>query len=406
LLDISIIIILVFLGFKVKYLIKSSLDKKDKLVLNGLWLYHLLICVFFYYYLLINGGDAINYWETVKNVPNTDILDYFSLGFGTYFMYVLNYFPSKILDLSLFTGSVIYAFVGFVGFVYFYFLFKERIKYNKKIFGINFFPLIFFLPNLHFWTVGIGKDSLMFLCIGIIFYCVKDIRKYIFLILLSLILIYFTRPHIAAFIIIAFGIGFILDGELKIYLKFFFTVLIIWAFVIFYDPVMEYLRIEDFNLNTISDYSSDKVGKLSRGHTESSVDISNSNLLVKIFTFMYRPFFFDMSGFLAVLASLENLVLLFLTIRLIILNPIKLFFTGDFFYKSLNIFLIIGVISFSLILGNLGIMLRQKNMFIPSLLFICLWAFSYETKKRLTKNKKSRIKEKFASLDENIAGNK
>ncbi|WP_186989016.1 hypothetical protein [Constantimarinum furrinae] len=361
---------------------RHQLDKSDSKTLNLLWAYHLVICVAFYFYVLANGGDAITYWTEFEVNPNMTMADYFSLGFGTYFMYVLNYIPSKLFELSFLTGSVAYALLGYIGFLFFYVIFKQRIAFNSKLFQLNLFPFIFFLPNLHFWTAGVGKDTLMFFCIAIFFYAMQQPKKHLIKILLAMFLVYFTRPHIAAFLLLSFGIGYILDGGLKVYVKIFFFIILVGAFVGFFDTIMLYLRIENFDLETISSYSEDKVSKLSRSHTGTGVDISSYSFPLKVFTFLFRPLFFDVNGVLAIIASLENLLLLILTAKFIWLNPIKLFFKASYFFKSLFIFFILGVISFSLILGNLGIMLRQKNMFIPALLFLCLWAFSYSIQNR------------------------
>ncbi len=387
-LDICIITIVVLLGFNFKGFFKEKLTKKDYRVLNMLWLYHMAFAIIFYFYVNANGGDARNYWFTVKESVDTGFLDYFSLGFGTYFMYALNYFPSKVLDLSFITGSFMYALLGYIGFIYFYILFKERIFYNTKIFTVNLFPLLFFLPNLHFWTSNVGKDTLLFFCIALFFYGMQKPTDHIIKILFALALAYFARPHIAVFLILSFGIGALSHNSLKMYQKVFFIAVIIAAFLLFFDNITSYLRIESFNLDTISNYSEDKATKLSRDYTGSRIDISSYPFPLKVFTFLYRPFFFDINGPLAVVASIENLILLLLSIKFIILNPFRLFRAADFFTRSLVMFLAFGVVTFSLILGNLGIMLRQKNMFIPALLFICLWSFSYHLKTKLEKEQK------------------
>jgi hypothetical protein len=123
---------------------------------------------------------------------------------------------------------------------------------------------------------------------------------------------------------------------------------------------------------------------LSRETTGSSVDISSYPLPLKIFTFLFRPLFFDASGILGLVASAENLILFILTFKFFKLNPFKMFKKGPMLFKNMMIFLIMGSISFSLILGNLGIMLRQKNMFMPSLIFIILWSVSYAQERKLT----------------------
>jgi hypothetical protein len=59
-------------------------------------------------------------------------------------------------------------------------------------------------------------------------------------------------------------------------------------------------------------------------------------------------------------------------------GPVKGFKKGNFLLKGSAIFFILGALSFSLILGNLGIMLRQKNMFYPLFLIFGLWIYYYK----------------------------
>lgn len=206
-----------------------------------------------------------------------------------------------------------------------------------------------------------------------------------------MVLSYIIRPHITIFLIASFGLGYVLDGNLKLYQKIFLGGLFFLAFILLFDKIMGFLKIEDLDAETVNQFSESKAGVLSRSHTGSSVDISGYPYPLKIFTFLYRPLFFDINGVLAVVASFENLLLLILSWKLVKLNPIKIFKAGNFIVKSLFIFLLIGTLTFSLILGNLGIMLRQKNMFIPALLFVCLWGFSYslQQKKLKLKGRKS-----------------
>ncbi len=384
-LDISIIIIILLLGFNFKNSFKNTFSSYDKKVLNWLWVYHLLFAVVFYFYVNQTGGDARNYWFTVKENLDVGILDYVELGFGTYFMYAINYIPSAVLDISFFTGSIFYALIGYFAFVYLYIIFKERIKYNTRYFKIPLFPTILFLPNLHFWSCNVGKDTLLFFCIALLFYAIKSPRKHIWKVIFSLALAYLVRPHIAAYLIASFSVALLLDANLKLYKKLIIISAIAAGFILIFDSLVGYLRIDSFDVDSIMSYSEDKAMKLSRDHTGSSVDIASYSYPLKVFTFIYRPLFIDGMSVFGILASIENLILLGLSLKLLVINPLILIRKGDSFVKALTIFFLLGALTFSLILGNLGIMLRQKNMFIPALLFICLWAFSYTTEEKLKK---------------------
>lgn len=383
--DIVIIIVLVLLGFLSKNWFKLHLNNYDRKILNILWVYHILIAFIFYFYIINFGGDAWKYWHNPK-FSTLSFTDFLSGSLGTNFMYVINYFPSKILDLSFLTGSILYAYLGHLGFLCFYVLFKRNIAFNSKFLNINLFPLILFLPNLHFWSAGIGKDTLLFLCIALFLYGMQNPGKHLIKILFALVLSYFLRPHITLFLIMSFGIAFTFAGNIKAYKKTIIIGIFLVGFIIIFNPLMSFLNIEQLDTETLDSYASSSAESLSRDTTGSRVDISGYPFPLKVFTFLYRPLFFDASGILGLVASLENLILLLLSIKFVRLNPIKLFKRADYLFKGMFVFLLIGTTSFSIILGNLGIMLRQKNMFMPALLFIILWGLSYQYHLK-TKNK-------------------
>lgn len=360
--------------FQNRFILFNNFDRR---LLNKLFLYHILVGVLFFLYIMDSGGDSTNYWFVTyyDNYTFEDIIYKMTAnkGSATGYMLLLNYIPAKILGLSFFTGSLIYTVMGFMGFVYMYAIIKENIPEihllkRIKIFTIPIFPLLLFLPNLHFWSSGVGKDSLMFFCIMLFIYSVKKIRERFLGICISILLSIFIRPHIVLFLLIAFGIGFTLDKKLFILKKLVIFIVFIIGFVAIFDYVLAFIQLEGLDSLTISNYSTTRASNLSDIRTESSIDISNYSFPLKLFTFLYRPFFIDGLGVLGLIASLENLILLGFSIKVIFNKPIRTFYNSDFFQKGVLVFFILGSFSFAMILGNLGIMLRQKTPFIISLI--------------------------------------
>lgn len=384
-LSFSIIIIVFVLGFSVKNWPNSPFTSKDRKFLNILWAYHFLFGILYWIYVVYGpGGDAIGYWFEAKSNSLSKLLQMFAIfGPGTHGMYLLSFIPANLLGLSFLASSILFTLFGYIGIVYFYSLFIKNIEFNSKIGKYQIFPWIFFLPNLHFWSAGLGKDTISFMCIALFFYSMQKPSKNVIKILLALGLTYIVRPHISVFLVASFGIAFLLDGRLKAYQKALFTVVCILAFVVLFNKFMAFLKIEELNTETIDSYSSSSVNNLNTGG--SGVDISSYPYPLKVLTFLFRPFFFDINNVLAIVASLENLLLVILSIKFLKVNPITVFRKGNYLVKGSFIFFVVGTLSFSLILGNLGIMLREKNMFIPALLFICLWGFSYSYKKKRLK---------------------
>jgi hypothetical protein len=324
------------------------------------------------------GGDAFYYWEESRIITFSEIIDEIGNGSASGFIYLVNYIPSKTLGLSFFVGNIFYALIGFLGFIYLYRIVKQLfpdgdILKNYKFLGLSIFPWILFLPNLHFWSSGVGKDSILFLCISLFIYSIMNLKKRMLGILISVLITLMIRPHITLFLLVSFGIGFILDGKLRMYQKLLILSLFVAGFLSIFNYVMEFIQLENFETVAIEEFASKKADKLNQVSTGSGVDISSYSFPAKIATFLYRPLFFDINGLLAIIVSFENLILLIFTIVILKNNPIKAFLRGDFLIKGILVYFIIGCVAFSLILGNLGIMLRQKNMFIPWILVFGLW---------------------------------
>jgi hypothetical protein len=330
-------------------------------------------CYFFFFI----QGDAISYWRRSKSLNYEEFIHFFKEDQGTYFILALNYIPSGVLDLSYFTGTMLYTLIGFIGLAYFYLIAIELIPKNPKVNGYYLFPLLFFLPNLHFWSCAVGKDSLLFYCIGVFCYGLILPSKRLHLIIIGLLLSYFIRPHITLFMLIGFGFAYLSGRKLSIYRRFLFSAVLITIAIFIFPLVLKFSQIEEASVDAFQEFSTSKVSLLSRSHTGSSINVSSSNYIVKIFSFLFRPFLFDINSFPSLLAAIENSILFYLTIIYFLNKPFQSFRNAPFLFQGMIYFLIIGTLAFSQALGNLGIMIRMRNMFLPGLIIFFLWHFSY-----------------------------
>ena len=365
-------------------------DKIDRKFLKQLFFYHFLIAIAFHFYIANFGGDATYYWEFARDSSLEDIMEIVNRGSATGVLYLINYLPANIFQLSFFTGNMMYALLGYVGFVYIYKTLKDifgdlRQLFSIKLFGISIHPWIWFLPNLHFWSSGIGKDTILFFCIAVFIFCIQKVRTRLLGLLVSIIISLAIRPHITLFLLVSFGIGYMIDGRLKGYQKALLFMVFLVGFISIFNYVLEFVQLESLETSAIDEYASTKAANLNKAQSGSGIDISSYPFPLKVFTFLYRPLFFDINGILAVLASIENLILLLFTVAILRNKPFAAFKGGAVIIKSMLLYFIMGAVSFSLILGNLGIMLRQKNMFIPYFIIFGLWVLYFNKKKSLNR---------------------
>jgi len=346
--------------------------------------YHLIFVV---YYCFFVQGDAIGHWRQAKLMNYEDFIYSLTEDKGTYFIHAFNFIPAQVLGLSYFTGTIMYCLLGFIGLTYFYLIAEKLIPYNSKFKNYYLFPGLFYLPNLHFWSCAVGKDTLLFFCIAIFMYGTVKPMKRIPMIVLGLTLAYFVRPHMAFFMLIAYGLAYFSTTKISFFQRVLFFGLMIGISIAILPSVMKFTKVEEATVQSFDEFSELKSGLLSRTNVGSAIDISSYPFPLKVFTFLYRPLFFDANGIPALLASLENLLLLILSYRVLRNKPILTFRKAPFVIQGMVYFLIIGTLAFSQSLGNLGIMIRMRNMFLPGLLIFFLWSFSYQKQMALDRKK-------------------
>jgi hypothetical protein len=381
--DIIALLFILLIGLLFIGSFSSQLSVKDSKTLKWLFFYHLLFGV---YYCFFVRGDAVGYWQYPKSMNYTDVIRLLTDQQGTYFLYSLNFFPSNLLNLSYFTGTMLYSLLGFIGLTYFYVITLQNIPYNSKFRKYNLFPLVFFMPMLNFWSAGVGKDTMLFFCIGIFVYgTLKPLQRLPHL-LFSLGLSYFIRPHMTLFMVMGFGLAYITGSKISKFQRILFASIMIGVAVAILPSVMSFAKVEEASVDSFNEFSENKAALLSHKLVGSAIDISSYPFPLKVFTFLFRPLFFDINGLPAAVASVENLLLLLLSYKAFKKDTVKTFTNAPFVVKGLLYFLLIGTLAFSQSLGNLGVMIRMRNMFLPGLLIYILWAFSYQ--KQLAINKK------------------
>lgn len=381
----ALVCLLVFvIGYNLKNRF-SGFTKWDIRIINKLYWFHLLIAVVFSLYISTYGGDAQHYWQASSEIRLQEIIDMLLLGSPRGTIYFLNYLPSNVLGLSFFTGNMIYSQLGFFGFLLIYAISKHYFgnfsSLKKiKIFNIPIFPWLLFMPNMHFWSSGIGKDTLLFFCIAVFIYGLIKIKKRFFWIIFSLVLATAVRPHITLFLIVAFLLGNVFDAKFKGYQKTFLIIVIVTFMVPLVLYVLNFAKLESFETETINEFATTKAANLNQERSGSGVDTSEYSYPLKVLTFLYRPLFFDINNALAIIASFENLVLVIFTIKIFKNRLFKALRNSDYIIKGSLFYFGLGTLALSLILGNLGIMMRQKNMFVPWLILFGFWVFHYSYK--------------------------
>ena len=379
LLDLFYIPIIVLIGLGFIQLFNKDLSERDHRMLRNLFFFHLLLGVYYCYFI---QGDAIGYWRVPKAYTFETFKEGLFDGEGTMFMYAFNFLFSNLLNMSYLSNTLVFSLFGFMGMTFFYMVVVKTVPYNKRLYGYILFPALFFLPNLHFWSAGVGKDTTLFLCIGMFTYGVMKPVLRSPLLVLSILLSLALRPHIVLFLMVGFGLAYILGGKISVFQRVAFSTVLLGIGLAILPSVLEFAKIEDASAESFDKFAEGKAAVLSRASTGSAIDISSYPFPLKVLTFWFRPFFFDVRNLNGLVASLENLVLVIVFIKAMRSKPLQAFKAAPFVIKGLVFFLIVGTLAFSQSLGNVGIMIRMRNMFLPGFLIYILWIFSYEQERK------------------------
>lgn len=360
---------------------KHGLPAKYINQLHLLLAFHVFFSIVFTVYILNLGGDSYGYWKyLMEQVP----VHYRTMGefFGTSTTFILwmNFYPSKVLGLEYITGNMLYGFLGFIGLRYLFVMVAELFPTNFKILKIPLFPTIFFFPNLHFWTAGVGKDTICFWGIAWFFYAVQNYKLRWWQGIIALFFVYMARPHMGMSIVAGFVLAIVLGSEIRVGYKVGLLVLAGLGSIYLAAGTLEFLEIEDFSLETLDALATRKSGFLSIA--KSSIDTSGYNIFMKIFTYMYRPLFFDAHNIMSFLSGFENILYLYLSFFIFRNWTPEALRDMPVFIKAGMIAFVPITIAFASSLSNLGIIMRMKNMTMIYFLLFCFFLVVYNKKQR------------------------
>lgn len=368
----------------------------DRDFLKRLYYYHVALSLVYYIYVLFSPSDSRGYY---RSAFSTD--DWFSLyGTSTTFIKFLNYPFVAYAGFSYEAMMALFSFLGYLGFIFTYVFFKENIRFKHKIYGVDLVMLIFLLPNLHFWSGSLGKGSIIFLGIGLLFFGLSRPSKRVIPLIFGGLIVYHVRPHVMLMVLVSSAAGFLFSSKgISFAARVVFLVGAFAAFFMIYQDVLTLVGIDEEEFLSQGLDLSHRASELSKA--TSGVDITNYSLPMQVFTFLYRPLFFDAPGMLGIIVSFENVFYILFSFNLVRLAGIKYILRSNFLVKSAILSFITVSIALAQISGNLGLAIRQKSQIMILFLFVILMFLDdqkYQRWKAFNQEKGRRIGSKKATI--------
>lgn len=340
---------------------------------------------------LLNGASGKNYYYFDSDT-----------GFPVYIRDQATSFVSQIVTVFTFFGArsiipttLLLSWVSFIGIWSMYRVFLIEFPKLEKEMAISFF----YIPSVIFWGSGILKDTISLSALGfftfsfyqvfirrqnilwnliVLFLSVKVlliVKAYIFFGVLPGALIWMVSTYVSKvnarfirnmlgpiFILITIGCAYLMLNSMGDSLgKFSVDQILERAVITQRDLKSDYYRGNTFDI----------------GEFDSSIPSILSVSHKALFAGLYRPLIFEARNVLMLLSSIENLILLIFTIKL--LYQVRVFGIFRYFYKNnLLTFALVFSLFFSLSVGlstsNFGSMVRYKipglPFFVASLMII------------------------------------
>lgn len=235
-----------------------------------------------------------------------------------------------------------------------------------RIFKIDIKYFILFLPMFHLWMSFLGKDGLTFMATMLLLneFLKAEIKykKYI----LPIIILTLVRPYLIIFILLAVIVVFIFQ-KLSTPKRFLLLISLLF-FGALSSGIVLYLL--DIDISTYFSHRIDVISYYSHYKKEGAfLDPKQMNWIEKIFTYLFRPIFYDINNIGQLYVSFENL--LFFTLFLKFINVFNLKeFKKNFKIRILFSYCVIFLLTNSYLIYNLGLVNRQKYMIVPVFLYL------------------------------------
>ena len=351
-------------------------------LMYGLYWYHVLFAAIYFITVMSAPSDSVSYYRRA-------LYGYYSwfdsYATSTVFIHFVAYPFVNFLGFTYEMMMVLFAWMGYWGFVYFYIFFKENIRYKHVWLGIDLTTLIVFLPNMHFWSASLGKGAIIFFGIGLAVYGLSRLDKRKFAFIMGLLIVYHVRPHIFFIMAVAVVIG-LFTGRQKIplYQKFLVLAGGVTVLIVLYDQILAFANLDSGDLLGSYDATTSKRAS-DLAKSGSGIDISSYPFILKLFTFWYRPLFFDSPSIAGIMVSFENLFYIMLTLKLFDKKALGFIPKSPAIVKTSLVVFLGTSLAMCGTLSNLGLIIRQKTMVMYFFIFVILALMDYKKGLKLGK---------------------
>lgn len=329
-----------------------------------LYAWHALFAAVYAAYVLDNGGDALTYYQA-------GLAGKVEFSLGTSAVSFITVFFASYLNLSFLGACLGFHLFGYVGLLALDGALRSAVAGKAGLLR-RVASLVVFLPSISFWSAAVGKDALAFMGAGLALWAALDMQrrgKWLFVAVATMLIV---RPHIAVLMVVAVAGSLLFRSGLSLKRRLFLGVAAAAIAAVLVPFALTYAGLGDSSTTGFSEYVEQRQQYNQEGG--GAVDISSMSLPMKLFTYLFRPLPFEANSITALAASLDNVVLLLLVAGWAFARIRRRGASGTGNRPFLWLYVGAAWVILALTTANLGISVRQKWMFAPMIMYLCLSA--------------------------------
>lgn len=327
----------------------------------ALSIWHTMFCIVYWAYAQKAPADANVYYQVgLSGAPDWSPGTKFVESFTGLFAYGLGF--GKV------STFLVYNLFGLAGLLLLARMLFDLWPYRTG-FGKTIPYVILLLPGLSFWSSAIGKDAPAFLAVNMAVFSSMDLGRRKVTFGIAVLIMFLVRPHVASIMLFAAGIALFAGRGVGPVARIATLAAVGIAMALAIPFAVRYVGLEDgVTLRSATDYIELRQSLNMEGG--GGVDISSMSPPMQMFTYLFRPLFFDAPGLMGLIVSFENLLLLALSL-IYVPRAVLLFWRNASLPIRFNaVYATLALIIFATTTANLGLAIRQKTMVLPSVFIL------------------------------------
>ena len=305
---------------------------------------------------------------------------------GTPFIRLVTGVIYTVIGPSMLGGFVVFSLLSFWGIYFFYRAFRVALPDGD---AVRYLLLLVLLPSMLFWPSSIGKDAWMMLSLGLAAYGAArlfvGLRGGAVPITAGLVGCAMVRPHLALIFMVGLAIGTVLRRsqrarKLTISRRVITIAVVVVAGGLVISSVQSFFGLDGgFDAESVDSVLSETARRSGQGGSvyEAVRPASPVQFPWAVVTVLYRPFLFEAHNLTALIAAIEGLALMGLSVlgvRRFATVPRRML--SDAYISFVVCYTLVFTFAFSAV-GNFGILVRQRTQLLP--FFVVLLALPVQS---------------------------